>query len=261
MRRDSNVEAIPDMPFAERSRLKVIFTIELELALHQQTTQNAALLEDYTDLLLKLSSAYEIPVTWAVSDPAFSAAREAIVQSSLAHEIALLGDATWTGLTAGRARFARELTRRVSAAGEQGIAVRSLVLRDAEPDDNLDLLREHGIRGLRLAPQSTRDAAVICRFGRTLGIEVLPVTWSVGAPRSWWSGWRPRALGDAALREARHGVCVISLRGDHLIEEDRALRDLTALWEISAYRRDRGAIELCTLANAVTENEAASVAA
>src|SRR5262245_3172406 len=109
------------MSFVERSLPKVIFTIELELALHQQTTQNAALLEDYTDLLLKLSTAYEMPFTWAVSDPAFSAAKEAIMQSTLPQEIALLGDATWVGATAGRARFRRELSRRVSAAESQGI--------------------------------------------------------------------------------------------------------------------------------------------
>jgi hypothetical protein len=235
------------MSFVEGNRPKVIFTIELELGLHQQTTENTALLEDYTDLLLKLSAAYDTPVTWAVSDPAFSAAKEGILQSSLAHEIALLGDATWVGATAGRARFARELARRVSAAESQGISIQSLVLRDAEPDDNLDLLRLHGIGALRLSPMGGRDISTACRFAQSLGIAVLPATWSIGAQRSWWRGW---SLGSDILRESRAGHHVISLRGDQLIDDDRALRDVTALFELTAHRRERSEIEICTLSGA-----------
>ncbi len=239
------------MTFAERSLPKVIFTIELELALHQQTTQNAVLLEDYTDLLLKISTAYDMPMTWAVSDPAFSAAKEAILQSPLAHEIALLGDATWVGATAGRARFARELARRVSAAESQGITIHSLVLRDAEPDDNLDLLRTYGIDSLRLSPLAGRDSSTACRFAQSLGIHVLPVTWSIGAQRSWWRGWSHGTIGDQVLRDARSPYRVISLRGDQLIDDDRALRDLTALFELTAIRRDRGEVEFATLSQCV----------
>ena len=235
------------MSFAERSLPKVIFTIELELALHQQTTQNAALLEDYTDLLLKLSTAYEMPFTWAVSDPAFSAAKEAIVQSSLPQEIALLGDATWVGATAGRARFGRELARRVSAAEGHSVAIRSLVLRDAEPDDNLDLLKRHGIDTIRLQPHPGRDAVTASRFANSLGIQVIPVTWSIGAQRTWWRSWSPGAVGDQALRDARSNHRVISLRGDQLIDDDRILRDITALMELIAIRRDRQEIECATL--------------
>lgn len=235
------------MAFVERSLPKVIFTIELELALHQQTTQNAALLEDYTDLLLKLSTAYEMPITWAVSDPAFSAAREAILQSPLSHEIALLGDATWVGATAGRARFARELTRRMTAAENQGISIQSLILRDAEPDDNLDLLRMHGISALRLAPFTGRETSNACRFAQSIGIAVLPVTWTIGAQRSWWRGWTQWGHFDHPLREMRAGHHVINLRGDHLIDDDRALRDITTLFELTLLRRDRGELEFCTL--------------
>jgi hypothetical protein len=235
------------MSFAEAALPKVIFTIELELALHQQTTQNAALLEDYTDLLLKLSAAYEMPFTWAVSDPAFSAAKEAILQSPLAQEIALLGDATWVGATAGRARFARELSRRVTAAQSHDIAIRSLVLRDAEPDDNLDLLRQHGIESLRLSPHASRDAVTASRFTHSLGITILPVTWSIGTQRSWWKAWSYGSIGDQFLRDARTNYRVISLRGDQLIDDDRALRDITALLELTAVRRDRNEVEFCTL--------------
>lgn len=236
------------MSFVQAGRSKVIFTIELELGLHQQTTQNAALLEDYTDLLLKLCAAYEMPVTWAVSDPAFSAAKDAILQSSTPHEIALLGDSTWVGATAGRARFARELARRVSAAAHLGIPIQSLVLRDAEPDDNLDLLRTHGICALRLAPQhSGREYSTVSRFAESLGIHVLPVTWLIGSHRSWWRGWN---VGSEMMRETRAGYHMIALRGDQLIDDDRALRDITAVFELSAHRRERGEIEICTLSSA-----------
>jgi hypothetical protein len=247
------------MSFVERSLPKVILTIELELGLHQQTTQNAALLEDYTDLLLKLSTAYEMPFTWAVSDPAFSAAREAIVQSSLPQEIALLGDATWVGATAGRSRFGRELVRRVTAAERHDIAIRSLVLRDAEPDDNLDLLRRNGIDVIRLQPSAGRDSVTACRFANSLGIQVVPVIWSIGTPRSWWRSWNPSAAGDQTLRDARSAHRVISLRGDQLIDDDRILRDITALIELIAIRRDRHEIECATLSQCA--KTAASIAA
>ena len=77
--------------------------------------------------MIALAESQRLPMTWAVSDPAHSAATSLILQSAIDHELAILGDANWIGPTAGRTRFARELVRRVSQARATGLEVTSLV--------------------------------------------------------------------------------------------------------------------------------------
>src|SRR5262245_37156677 len=87
-------------------------SINLELEIGEQARMGGQGLEAVTLKLVELFDRYQIPATWGVADPAVSAATEVIAGASADHEIALLGESTWVGSTAGRTRFARELERR-----------------------------------------------------------------------------------------------------------------------------------------------------
>ena len=75
---------------------------------------SSASLETVTAELAERLARYNLPASWAVADPAVSAATERLLHAGAAHEIAILGDRSWVGREAGRARFARELARRVT---------------------------------------------------------------------------------------------------------------------------------------------------
>src|SRR5436853_3167817 len=84
-------------------------------------------LANVTRQLVATMDSERIPATWAVSDPAHSAATSLIRKSPIEHEFAILGDANWVGPTAGRTRFARELVRRLTQARAAGLDVTTLV--------------------------------------------------------------------------------------------------------------------------------------
>src|SRR3972149_5892376 len=88
-------------------------------------------LAQVTEQLLEMFDRHRLPATWAVGDPAHSAAAGLVAASETKHGLALLGDRYWIGKTAGRTRFARELARRASQARTAGIEVVTLLPRVA----------------------------------------------------------------------------------------------------------------------------------
>src|SRR5437763_4614370 len=102
----------------------LLITIQLDSAAAGQNQHRE--LPGVTRRLIALAELQRLPVTWAVSDPAHSAATSLILQSAIDHELAILGDANWVGPTAGRTRFARELVRRLTQARASGLEITSL---------------------------------------------------------------------------------------------------------------------------------------
>ena len=144
-------------PFAPDGGSLVI-SIDLELAPRQRMRlDDQRRLASTTDSLIEALRDCRLAATWAVADPAVSAATEVIraaaennnAENDNAHDIAVLGDHTWIGPQAGRTRFARELSRRVLRAQVAGIGVSTLGVRDAVLSDHLDLLVQHGIPAVR----------------------------------------------------------------------------------------------------------------
>src|ERR1700678_731444 len=79
------------------SRGILTVSIDLELdPLHCRPRQQLSLDRVGTQLL-ELLARYRIPATWAVADPAVSAATEKLSASGQGHEIAVLGDQAWVG--------------------------------------------------------------------------------------------------------------------------------------------------------------------
>src|SRR5262245_42401944 len=100
---------------------KVIITIELDPVVDSRSMQQHRRLADVTRRLVECFDSNRLPATWAVNDPAHSAATSLLIRSAVAHDLAILGDANWIGPTAGRTRFARELSRRLSQARAAGL--------------------------------------------------------------------------------------------------------------------------------------------
>src|ERR1044071_511305 len=105
----------------------LLITIQLDSAATGRQLERHQELAGVTRRLISLADSERLPVTWAVSDPAHSAATSLILRSAVEHEMAILGDATWVGATAGRTRFARELVRRLAQARATGLEVTSFV--------------------------------------------------------------------------------------------------------------------------------------
>jgi hypothetical protein len=125
-----------------------LLSVHLDPIADGHNLQHDAELASITRQLLDLADSHRLPVTWAVSDPAFSAATRRILLSDVDHELAILGDANWLGPTAGRTRFARELARRITQSRGAGIHVKTLVPRVASVGRHIDLVVKQQITAI-----------------------------------------------------------------------------------------------------------------
>ncbi len=127
-------------------------SIDIELDAQHSGTRDQLALDRVAGRLLEMLTRSGLPATWAVADPAESAATEKLTAAG-GHEIAVLGDAAWVGASAGRSRFGRELDRRLRHARSAGIAVSTLALRNVHLDAHLNLVVANGITAVR-GPES-----------------------------------------------------------------------------------------------------------
>ena len=139
-----------------------LLTVHLDSPSEAGRREKHPKLADFVRHMLHLADENQLPVTWAVSDPAYSAATPLILRSAGAHELAILGDANWVGPTAGRTRFARELARRVSQARAAGINLKTLVPRVESVHRHIDLVIKQQISAVAGVepPQANRGLAI-----------------------------------------------------------------------------------------------------
>ena len=126
----------------------ILVTVYLDPVADVHNVEQHRGLADAARRLIDLMYDHRLPTTWAVSDPAFSAATSLVIRSDVDHELAILGDANWIGPTAGRTRFARELARRVSQARNLGIELKALVPRVASIVQHIDLVIKQRITAI-----------------------------------------------------------------------------------------------------------------
>jgi hypothetical protein len=205
-----------------------------------------------TQQLIDLTDAQSLPATWAVSDPAYSAATPSILRSAVNHELAILGDVNWLGPMAGRTRFARELARRVSHARDAGIPVTTLVPRVAPVERHIDLVVKQRITAVSGFGQvwsgargrQTRVAPRALHYG----VWELPVSGGLPTGKHWllpsgWFTWRQiwRAASDAATYH-------LAIDAPALLEEgERGVQTVGWLVRRVALLRTRGLLRVETL--------------
>jgi hypothetical protein len=139
-----------------------LLTIQLDCVDTGRSIERHLGVAEVAKRLIALADSQRLPVTWAVSDPAHSAATSLIMRSAVEHELAILGDENWVGPTAGRTRFARELVRRLTQARNTGLEITSLVPRIASVDNHIDLVvKQHitAVAGIELATAIQRSTA------------------------------------------------------------------------------------------------------
>ncbi len=210
-------------------------------------------LSKLTAQLIDLMDDQRLPTTWAVSDPAHSAATSRILRSSVAHEFAILGDSNWVGETAGRTRFARELARRVTQARSTGVEVQTFVPRVASVEEHIDLVVKQNITAVASTTPENAALAIVTPRALHYGVWELPVTGRVPVARRWfslgqWAAWRQikTAARDAAIYH-------LVVDAPAMCEEGPAAY-ATLAWLIRrvANLRDRGMVRVETMAGTAT---------
>ncbi len=202
----------------------LILSVDLEFSGPRAGLAEQRALDNALERLLACLARHDMPATWAVADPAVSAARGRIEAAGRGHELAIAGDASWVGQAAGRSRFARELARRAAQARGAGLSVRTLVLKTELPGEHADLAIKEGI----VAVRQTGPASVARKAGslpRTLRFGLWEVPANVTLPGA--SRWLP---GGGGTRAACYEIDqAIERRGPvHLALDGRCWRPRSA---------------------------------
>lgn len=233
---------------------QVHITLELEPLSEARCFERHRGLADVTQRLVEAFGAARVAATWAVNDPAHSAATPLLLRAPVTHELAILGDTNWLGPMAGRTRFARELARRVSQARSAGLTVRTLVPRVAPVKRHVDLVVKQqlaAVAGLTPAGRTSLPGSVPAALH--YGVWEMPVTdwlprralWFFQAGRSVLARIR-RAARDAAMFHLMIDVPAVVHEGS------AAEKSICWLLRRVSEFRDRGLIRIETLGAAAT---------
>jgi hypothetical protein len=224
-------------------------TVQLDPIADGRNFEHHKELARVTGQLVDLMDLHRLPATWAVSDPAHSAATSRILRSAVPHEFAILGDENWLGPKAGRTRFARELTRRLAQARSTGLSVHTLVPRVATVGPDVDLIvkqRVTAVAGREISTVAT--AATSSPRALHFGVWEIPVSGKLPARSGWFSsgGWSIWRRIDAAAKDSApfHLLIDVPLLCD---ERRYAQKTIDWLMERVAKLRDRGLVRAETL--------------
>ena len=112
----------------------------------------------------------------------------------------MLGDPSWVGRTTGRPRFAKELARRLSHARSKGIDTSTLLLRDTDVGEQLNLIVKNGLTAVCQVNASAKQVQKECA-PRPLhyGVWELPASVFVAGNVSWFMARR-------LMARARHAA-------------------------------------------------------
>jgi hypothetical protein len=201
--------------------------------------------------LVTLMDHFRLPATWAMSDPAHSAANSLILRSDVSHETAILGDANWIGPTAGRTRFARELARRVTQARATGLEISTLVPRVASISEHIDLVVKQQLSATVACEPPDAKGKLRTPVALHYGVWEFPADSILPVAAKWyaapgWSLWR------RISRTARDAATFHVVVDAPAMSEDsgRSERILAWLMRRVATLRDRGLVRVETLRSA-----------
>ena len=223
-------------------------TVQLDSTCEDRNLEQHRSLAGITRQLIATMDAERVPATWAVSDPAHSAATPLILKSAVEHELAILGDANWVGPTAGRTRFARELVRRMSQARAAGLEVTTLVPGVASIEAHIDLVVKQHITAV--VGVATVATAKLQNDARALhyGVWELPITARLPLQRTWFSSGKS-ALWKRVTRTAKEAGSFHLLIDAEAIAASGRSEESTIKWLMQRISglRDRGMLRVETL--------------
>jgi hypothetical protein len=230
---------------------QILFTVQLDPLGEELSIERHRRLVDVTRWLVELFSSHRLPATWASGNPAQCAATRPVTQSSVDHELAILGDESWTGEAAGRSGFARELSRRVGLARSTGLNVTSLVAWAATIHPHVDVVIKHGISAVARASHELNLAPAATPRALHYGLWELPITERLPLRKTWLPGARRKFLRRIrfAAENAATAHIFISAAG---VEQEGARSEATIIRTVrkAAELRDRGLARIETLTKA-----------
>lgn len=219
-------------------------SIDLELDRSRPSADRQRDLESLVARLVDLLNRYHAGATWAMADPTVSAATERVLASRTEHEIALLGEPSWVGRSAGRAHFAQQLQQRVGGGHAAGLQIGSLLIRGAELDEHLDLVVKHGLSAvcsLSRCPAPPRSLHY--------GLWELPATMYL-PQRRWLFTRMPVRRARRAIDQAiqSESLCHLVLDGPRLAALGMSgVRRLENVLRHADLRRRQGVLSIATL--------------
>lgn len=230
---------------------RLLFTVELEPVADRHSGYHQLGLANLVRQLVELSDACGLAITWAVGDPAQSAATSLVMRSAVAHEMAVLGDPNWLGPTAGRTRFARELARRVSHARAIGLNLTALVPRVADVDRDIDLIVKQGLHAVAGIGTGAGRRALPLPTALHYDVWQIPVTRRLPMPARWFSS-SERTVSRGIRRAARDGATYHLVIDAPAVEREgpHSIQTVETLIRAAALLRDRGLIQNETLGTA-----------
>jgi hypothetical protein len=226
----------------------LLVTVELDPIADCHSIERHSGLANLTRQMIQLSDWLRLGMTWAVGDPAYSAATPLVLRSAVAHELAVLGDPNWLGPTAGRTRFARELARRVLHARAAGIDITTLVPRVADIERDVDLVVKQQIRAVAGACAEAARGDLPGPQALHYGLWQIPVTCRLPLRRRWFSGGDLSVL-RGIQRAASAGATFHLVIDAPAVQWEGVRAQRTVEWLLSeaAQLRDRGLVRTETL--------------
>lgn len=195
-----------------------------------------------TSRLADLCTSYRTPATWSLTEPGQGRLAPWILDNSLGHEVALAGDDAWVGSAMGRARFARELIRRLGLARSRGIGISTLALRGVSIGQHADLLHRSQIRVLRdgqVAASGTPSTARTLRHG----VWQAPVSFYLPGSYGFWSVGTGLILARAVYRTAIQGGVMHVVVSASQVSEGHA-KSLEQLLKTAQILHARGELDI-----------------
>lgn len=195
--------------------------------------------------LFRMVESRQLAASWVPLDGGPFALSEQLAAHGDRHDLALAGESSWIGPTAGRTRFARELAARVQAAQAANLQVAAIALVDTQLDDHLDLLVKHRIgmiRGQRCGAANLQPRSI--RFG----VWYSPVSIVLPQPNDWsWLGSN-RTLRQTIRRAIRAGgVAHIVIDATRFAPHSAALGEIDLVLAHLQRQRDKGVLEVMSL--------------
>jgi hypothetical protein len=172
------------MPDVSRSATFVL-SVDVDPRTSPRDLAGRHTLDEAADQLLARLSGVDLPATWAIAELTGLPTAERIAATD-GHELALLGDRSWTGETIGRGGFSTELNRRRESWTVLGVTPTTLALADGTLGIAAEFVSRSGFSAVRPSASS--------RTGKSRGL--------LAKLRNLWgdSGVQPAMAAPRALR-------------------------------------------------------------
>ena len=226
----------------------VLITVQLDSAALGPSFERHQELIQVAGRLIEVADSHRLPLTWAISDPAQSPATSRILRSAIDHELAILGDTSWIGASAGRTRFARELMRRLAEARGAGLNVSSLAPHAASIERHIDLVVKQQITAVAGCPMVGGERNSSAPRALHYGVWEMPISQRLPLESKWIFAGKRATWAQIRRTSREAGIFHLAIDAAEVAQSGRrAEKTFAWLARRIAVLRDRGLVRVETL--------------